>query len=174
MANSPLYVRDAGCDDVDALSAVGTDSFLDAYAGTSEPRALAEHMDAIFGPASITAEMSRSGCSYKIALIGDAATGLLKLRSGNPPGEQPRRRMIEVQQLYVHSDYQGYGVGRALIDAAIHHARKEKFDAVWLQVWSQADWAITFYERNLFARVGELPYHIGNQAYEDWLMVREL
>ena len=43
MPNPPLYVRDAGHDDAEALSRVGTDSFLDAYAGTSEPQALIEH-----------------------------------------------------------------------------------------------------------------------------------
>ncbi len=174
MPRPPLYVRDAGRDDIDALSSVGTDSFLHAYAGTSEPMALAEHMDEIFGAASIAEEMAKPECAYKLALIGDTATGLLKLRSGNPPGERTRRRLIEVQQLYVHSDYQGYGVGRALIDAAVRHARDEAYDAIWLQVWSRADWAIPFYERNLFARVGEMPYYIGDQAYEDWLMVREL
>jgi ribosomal protein S18 acetylase RimI-like enzyme len=172
--NPPLYVRDAGRDDVEALSSVGTDSFLDAYAGTSEPKALAEHLDALFGVDSIAAEMARTDCWYKLALVGDAATGLLKLRLRNPPGESPRRQLIEIQQLYVHSDYQGYGVGRALIDAAVRHARDEGVDAIWLQVWSQADWAIPFYERNLFVRVGEIPYHIGDQVYDDWLMVREL
>jgi ribosomal protein S18 acetylase RimI-like enzyme len=88
--------------------------------------------------------------------------------------ELESRRVIEVQQLYVHSDYQGYGVGRALIDAAVQHARREQFEAIWLQVWSQAEWAIPFYTRNLFTRIGEIPYHIGDQTYDDLLMLREL
>ena len=174
MSRPPLYVRDASREDLDELSAVGMDSFLAAYAGTSEPKALAEHMDAMFAPASIAAEMTRGDCWYKIAMIGDAATGLLKLRSGSVPAELESRRVVEVQQLYVHSDYQGYGVGRALIDAAVQHARREQFEAIWLQVWSQAEWAIPFYMRNLFTRIGESPYHIGDQTYDDLLMLREL
>ncbi len=174
MAKPPLYVRDAGRHDVDALSEVGTDSFLTAYAGTSEPQALEVHIEEMFGPANIAAEMAGSDCAYKIALIGETATGLLKLRSAETPAELAARRVIEVQQLYVHSDYQGYGVGRALIDEAVRHARELDYEAIWLQVWTHADWAVPFYERNLFVKIGEIPYHIGDQTYTDWLMVREL
>ncbi|MEE4162625.1 MAG: N-acetyltransferase [Woeseiaceae bacterium] len=174
MPPSPLFVRDAVAEDAEALSAVGSDSFLAAYGDTGDPHAIAEHVEALFGPGNIEAEMAKPECDYKIAMIGSIATGLVKLRSGNVPETLGARRVLELQQLYVHSDYQGYGIGRALIDAAVRYARAHDYEAIWLQTWSQADWAIPFYERNLFRRVGEIPYHLGDYVYEDWLMLREL
>ena len=174
MPPSPLFVRDAVAEDAEALSAVGTDSFLAAYGDTGDPQAIAEHVEMLFAPRNIVAEMATAEADYKIAMIGNSATGLMKLRSGNVPDVLEPRRVLELQQLYVHSDYQGYGIGRALIDAAVRYARAHDYEAIWLQAWSQADWAIPFYERNLFRRVGEIPYHMGEYVYEDWLMLREL
>lgn len=174
MPGSPLFVRDAAPGDAEALSGIGTDSFLAAYGDTGDPHAIAEHVEALFGPQNIEAEMAKAECDYKLAMLGRTATGLVKLRSGNVPEALGSRRVLELQQLYVHSDYQGYGIGRALIDAAVRHARAHAFEAIWLQAWSKADWAIPFYERNLFRKVGEIPYYLGDYVYEDWLMLREL
>ncbi len=174
MGKPPLRVRDAGPDDAGALSIVGTDSFLAAYGDTSDPHAVAEHIEAEFAPASIEAEMAKPECTYMIAVIGASATGLLKLRSDSVPGQLAGRNVLELQQLYVHSDYQGYGIGRALIDAAVRHARTKRYEAIWLQAWSKADWALAFYRRNLFRKVGEIPFFLGEQEYRDWLMLREL
>lgn len=174
MGRPPLRVRDAGPGDAEALSIVGTDSFLAAYGDTSDPHAIAEHIEADFSPASIEAEMAKPACSYMIAMIGDSATGLMKLRSGSTPGQLQGRSVVELQQLYVHSDYQGYGIGRALIDAAVRHARTKRYEAIWLQAWSKADWALGFYRRNLFQRIGEIPFYLGQQEFRDWLLLREL
>jgi ribosomal protein S18 acetylase RimI-like enzyme len=82
--------------------------------------------------------------------------------------------VLELQQLYVHSDYQGFGIGRALIDAAVRHARTKRYEAIWLQAWSKAEWALSFYQRNLFRRIGEIPFFLGRQEFTDWLLIREL
>ena len=174
MGRPALHVRDAAPGDAEALSIVGTDSFLAAYGDSSDPHAAAEHIEAEFAPESIAAEMAKPECIYMIALIGESATGLLKLRSNSIPEQLEGRNVLELQQLYVHSDYQGYGIGRALIDAAVRHARTKRYEAIWLQAWSKADWALAFYKRNLFRRVGEIPFFLGQQEYRDWLLLREL
>ncbi len=174
MGRPALHVREATPGDAEALSIVGTDSFLAAYGDTSDPHAVAEHIEVEFAPESIAAEMAKPECAYMIALIGESATGLLKLRSNSIPEQLEGRNVLELQQLYVHSDYQGYGIGRALIDAAVRHARTKRYEAIWLQAWSKADWALAFYKRNLFRRVGEIPFFLGQQEYRDWLLLREL
>ena len=174
MGRTPLHVRDAEPGDAEALSIVGTDSFLAAYGDTSDPHAIAEHIEADFSPANIEAEMAKPECQYMIAMIGDSATGLMKLRSNSVPEQLSGRRVLELQQLYVHSDYQGYGIGRALIDAAVRHARTKRYDAIWLQAWSKAEWALAFYKRNLFRQIGEVPFFLGQQEFRDCLLLREL
>ena len=169
-----MRVRDAGPGDAAALSMVATDSFLAAYCDTSDPHAVAEHIEAEFAPASIEAEMASPDCAYMIAMIGKSATGLMKLRADSVPEQLEGRNALELQQLYVHSDYQGFGIGRALIDAAVRHARTNRYEAIWLQAWSKAEWALAFYERNLFRRVGDIPFFLGQQEFTDWLLIREL
>ncbi len=170
----PLAVRDAVPEDADALAAIGTDSFLEAYGGTADPEAIAEHVADVFGRDGILAEMSRPGIRYQLACLGSIPTGLLKLRDDESelPRELAGRKVLELQQVYVHSDYQGYGVGRALVDSAVHHGRRSRFEGLWLQAWGEADWAIAFYRRNGFQKLGHIPYHLGDRVYDDWVLYR--
>ena len=174
MPRGPLLVRDATLEDAARLSAVGRDSFDAAYGATADREAIGQHLEDYFGEESIRAEMDAPGCSYMIAMLGELAAGLVKLRSDPPPPEIPSPNVVEVQHLYVLTEFQGYGVGRALMDATVVHARRQELDGIWLQVWSEADWALRFYERNGFVRVGDIPYELGERVYDDWLMLRRL
>ncbi len=174
MPGGPLVVRDATPDDAALLSAVGRDSFDAAYGATTDPASIDQHLEDYFSEGSIRDEMCVAGRSYKIALLGELAAGLIKLRRDPPPPEIISANVVEVQHLYVLTEFQGYGVGRALMDATVVHARRQKLDGIWLQVWSEADWALRFYERNGFVRVGDIDYELGERVYDDWLMLRRL
>lgn len=174
MPRAPLIVRDATPDDAGRLARVGRDSFDAAYGATTDSETIDRHIEDYFGEGAIRDEMGVSGRSYKIAMLGELAAGLIKLRDDATPPEIDIEPVIEVQQLYVLTEFQGYGVGRALMDAAVVHARREKIAGIWLQVWGEADWAVRFYERNGFVRKGNIPYVLGETVYDDWLMLRRV
>ena len=174
MPKAPLTVRDATVDDAERLARVGRDSFDAAYGKTTDAETIDRHIEDTFGKDAITEEMSVPGRIYKIAMLGELAAGLIKLRDDEAPPEIDVTPVIEVQQLYVLTEFQGYGVGRALMDAAVVHARREKLAGIWLQVWGEAPWAVRFYERNGFVRKGSIPYELGDRVYDDWLMLRSV
>src|SRR5581483_8696186 len=52
------------------------------------------------------------------------------------PGDQ------ELHRLYVETAEHGRGVGRALVDAALHHPRLAGASRIYLQVWERNDRAV--------------------------------
>ncbi|MEM8816472.1 MAG: N-acetyltransferase [Pseudomonadota bacterium] len=170
MSDAGLGVRKATAADADALAAIGGESFLAAYGGIADSATISEHVAEAFSPRTIRREMRREDCEYLLAATGGVAAGLAKLRWDSLPDDKPMPDPVEVQQLYVHSDWQRAGAGRALLDAVVLRARQRGYKTLWLQVWSQADWAVAFYEAYGMRRSGELSFYLGARRYDDWLM----
>ena len=81
---------------------------------------------------------------------------------------------MELERIYVLSEFQGNGHGRYMIQAAKEHARCKHKSYLWLGVWKKNKDAVRFYQENGFRIFGEHPYYIGNDRQMDWLMRYDL
>lgn len=61
-----------------------------------------------------------------------------------------------IWQLAVHPDHGRQGLGRALVEAACHWARTERFDAITLTTFRDVPWNGPFYESLGFVTMGAL------------------
>ena len=170
MRTGRIDVRRAIDADAPALAAIGNESFLAAYGTTAAAADIATHIDDHFGEHVIRSEMARPDREYLLATSGELPVGLAKLCWDRPPDIVTGPRPAQLQHLYVHSACQRAGAGRALLDATVASARQKGFETLWLEVWSEADWAVRFYRRHGFKRSGELPFYLGESCYDDWLM----
>lgn len=165
-----IVVRAAKPADAAGISAVGAASFHAAYDGTAGPGSIARHVKAHFGRAAVGAELVEPGVDYLVAVSGEDCLGFAKLRDSAPPDAVPGTRPLEVQQLYVEPRRQRSGVGRVLVDAAAARARARGYDGLWLSVWTEADWATSFYRRCGFVTLGNIPFVLDDTEYVDFLM----
>lgn len=165
-----IAVRPAEAGDVAGISAVGSASFHAAYDGTASPDGIARHVEAHFGTAAVRREMADPSTTYLVAVQAENCLGLLKLRDGKAPAAVPGARPLELQQLYVDPGRQRSGLGQRLVDAAADRARSRGCDGLWLSVWSEADWATSFYRRCGFVALGNIPFLLDGTEYVDYLM----
>ena len=165
-----IEVRICGRDDVPLLSAVGSRVFKETYGGFSDPADLAAHVEENFSERAIAKEISRSTVRYFMAEVSESCAGLVKLRQAPGPDLLPTKNVFEVQQLYISSDFQRRGVGKLLLDTAAAHARSKGADGLFLSVWSEAEWALSFYRKYGFETLGEIPFRLGETVYIDLLM----
>ena len=64
-------------------------------------------------------------------------------------GIQPVKDVDLIRHAYVAPDYQGHGIGAALLD----HLRPKTQRPILIGTWAAATWAVRFYERNGFELV---------------------
>jgi len=165
-----IDVRVADTGDIQELSALGRTVFYATYGSSSDPDDIAEHVEKYFGEPAIAAAMADGDVQYLIASDGTKCAGLVKLCYNSVHDLVPAATAIEVQQVYVATDYQRMGVGRALMNAAVEISKRRRVAGVWLSVWTDAQWATSFYIGYGFSSLGETPFYIGKTRYTDYLM----
>jgi ribosomal protein S18 acetylase RimI-like enzyme len=60
------------------------------------------------------------------------------------------------------------------MDRTCEEAKEAGGDVIWLQTWSEADWAVGFYQRLGFTIVGKAPFYFGKRVDHDHVMSKAL
>ncbi len=165
-----IVTRPADPKDIPALAALGDSSFWNAYGGTASDEDIATHIEKYFSAGAIQHEMSLPLVTYLVAHEDEGFSGFAKIREGGPHACTEAATAVEVQQLYVSPDFQRRGVGGILMDSAVEFARDRGVDGIWLSVWSDADWAVAFYEKYGFVKKGTDDFHLESEVHLDYIM----
>ncbi len=169
-----IEVRVAGAGDSALLAELGRATFLEAFAGEIEHDSLTAFADGRFGARQQAAELAQADTIFFIASHGGHTAGYAKLCQSVPPACINDRPVIELERLYLHAEWQGLGIARALMNACMTETRDRGCGGMWLDVWDQNLRAQAFYQYFLFQFAGERPYVVGNETQRHLLMYRLL
>jgi diamine N-acetyltransferase len=173
MENDIIY-RDVTDLDVDALSALGRDSFVDAFGHLYSAENLNMFLEKAYAPSAIAAEIANPDRLYQIAEADGALFGYCKLnlKTGFGDDIEPglkRRRALDLSQLYMRGGMTGKGLGDALTRWAIKHARAHGYDDIYLSVYSENFGAQRFYQRHGFTKYADIYFMVGNHRDDEFL-----
>lgn len=97
------------------------------------------------------------GIYYLVAVVGDRVVGMLSVQTFP---NRPRRRHVGAIGMCVHDEWQGKGIGMALMEAGIDLADNWlNLIRLELEVYTDNEPAIRLYERCGFEREGTLRGH---------------
>jgi ribosomal protein S18 acetylase RimI-like enzyme len=74
-----------------------------------------------------------------------------------------------VSSIYIESDHQGKGIGRALLVTAAKEAHKLKLDKIWIGVMEKNVDALTWYRKYGYQIVEEAPFAMGNTTVNHYI-----
>jgi ribosomal protein S18 acetylase RimI-like enzyme len=176
VGQAQIRVRAATAQDAAVVADIGASSFRDAYAPHSEPPDLEAHLRDYFTPDAVRACIECDASRYLLATVDGEPGGIAKYRAAACPVPGGATDALELQQLYVLASQQRHGLGRHLLHAVTEIAGRQRLAGIWLSVWEDAHWALNFYEKNGFMRVGTADFAVGATNYRDlllWLPVPE-
>jgi diamine N-acetyltransferase len=165
-------IRGLETGEIPALAELARRTFSEAFGHSLSASDLAFHLQSNLSDAYF-----RAAAEADIFLIADidarpigyAQFGAVEIPApGRSSGDQ------ELRRLYVESAFQGRGIGRQLLDAALDHPRLKGAANVFLDVWEENDGARRLYERYGFAVVGAHTFAVasGATSTRDLIMVR--
>ena len=162
--------------DAETIASLGARLFVQAYGPTHPEPERSRYLAKAYSTDVIAEAIEGEGSSVFVVEASAGApiayahiTATMEL----PPGVEGRRA-FEIVRFYVDAAAQGRGVGAALMNHCCDAAKSAGGDVVWLQVWSQAPWAIGFYRRMGLEIVGKKPFYFGERVDEDHVMARAL
>ena len=173
--SSPLRISLAKANPVTAaqLADLGRRTFLDTFAATNTQADMDAYLAANFGPDIQLAELRNRENTFLLAHMQSELVGYAKLRDnsvlGLPGGQDPAGR-LEIERLYVRDDWQGTGLGAALMRGILALAEQLHCSAVVLGVWEKNDRARAFYQRFGFREIGQHEFRLGQDVQTDLIL----
>ena len=169
-----MGVRIRRCElaDLDALRRIAFRTFDDTFRRLNDTASFNEYLDASFSRAQLEAELKNPNSTFFFLYSDDVLAGYMKINLGDAQTDVKDPAALEIERMYVTRDFQGLGLGRALIDKALETARAAKKKTVWLGVWEKNENAIAFYKKMGFSKAGTHDFYIGKKRQADFIMRR--
>jgi GNAT superfamily N-acetyltransferase len=159
------------------LAEFGRQTFHDTYAAQNTPEDMAQYLAEHFGPEQQLAELLDPDTVFFVAQMQQQLVGYAKLYVGSSLGAEPGadlRTRAELQRLYVQEDWQGTGLGAALLRRCFEEARQRGCRSLVLSVWDKNEKAQEFYRRKGFKQIGETEYRVGQDVQNDFILRKGL
>lgn len=156
------------------LQAIGMQTFTETFSSTNSEENLNAYLQYGFSTAKLTDELNNPNSEFYFATLNDKVIGYLKINFGIAQTELQDPKAMEVERIYVLSEFQSKKVGQLLFEKALAIAKNKKVDFVWLGVWEENHRAIRFYSKNGFVAFDSHIFLMGNDKQTDILMKLQL
>jgi diamine N-acetyltransferase len=171
---TPIFWNDAQIDDADALSALGSATFLASFANDHPGKALIEFLKEMHGPEFYTNALADPDTQIILGKTPlGAPVGYTMLTTPDHP-DLHLPGDIELKRIYLLGPWQGGGNGRTLMNLAMAAAKHRGACRVILAVYDNNVRAQNFYTKEGFTHIGETVFWVGDVAFKDLLFAKSI
>ena len=170
-----IQIRRCTSADAPALALIGQCTFLETYADVLPGAAIIAHCAKAHSLELYQAWLADPAYQHWLAEVpGGAPVGFMVVAPPDLPLPGIGEQDAEIKRIYLLSKFQGGGVGKRFIDAAVVHAAERNVTRLLLGVYAKNHAAIGFYERCGFGKVGTRSFNVGGNLFDDFIMGRSL
>ncbi len=167
-----IEIYKIAADDVLRLQNLGRQTFFETFAEHNPPENLDAYLAESFNTNKLTNELNNPESAFYFAYYDKRLAGYLKLNFGQAQTEPNNSDSMEIERIYVLSEFQGKKVGQALFSHALKIANEDGCQYIWLGVWEKNHKALNFYRKNGFVEFDRHIFRIGDDEQTDFLMKR--
>ncbi len=169
-------IRRATPADAQALSLIGSATFLETFAGVIDGADVVAHCASEHSRAVYDSLLTRADAGVWLAeaLEGAAPVGYAVLERAKLPVTDPQPDDVEIKRIYVLGRFHGTGLGARLMAAALAEAKHGGARRALLGVYAQNHRALAFYAKQGFTRIGERRFQVGANTYGDHILALQL
>lgn len=168
-----ILIRNAILNDIHSLSELCSSTFYDTYHLQNTPENMDKYIQDHFGVDQLQQLLSDPAIIIFVVELKEKLIGYIQLDIINSE-LIPAKMGIEISRFYVDKNFQKLKLGKKLMNKALDYAFLRKYNYVWLGVWQKNIRAIEFYQRAGFEIKGMKTFILGDDAQEDFIMIRKL
>ena len=153
------------------ISRIGRESFFDAFSRHFHSKEdLVNYLDYTYCPGRIAASIGKPNNSFFMAFQNGQAIGFIKLKKRSSNKLFAEDAQAELQKIYILTAFHGTGASGKLMKAGLQVAESINSKLIWLDVITENEKAIRFYQKNGFIRAGNHEFRIGSQIFHYHVM----
>jgi diamine N-acetyltransferase len=170
-----LHIRTAVPFDAELLANLASETFWETYNGAIDHGDIWSFIRVHFTPEKIREEIKINSGVYLIAENADKQPlGYAKLSTDFLPDKLKGKKALEINKIYVATRSKGQGIGKRLMQHIADYAQQHVFNCLWLAVWEHNKSAIAFYSKMGYQKIADVPFEMGSETHNDFLVVKNL
>ncbi|OTN87815.1 hypothetical protein A5819_000263 [Enterococcus sp. 7E2_DIV0204] len=169
-----IEIKKISLNDLVALQTLSIKTFTDTFAKDNTPEDLKDYLDQAYTEKKLTSELQNKQSEFYFIYSDDQLAGYLKLNVNDAQTETIEENALEIERIYIDSDFKRLGLGKMLYSKAIERAKALNKTAIWLGVWERNFSAMKFYHKMGFTLVGEHSFYMGEDEQTDLIMKKKL
>lgn len=169
-----LNIRRINNADTNLIASLSRQTFYDTFHSQNTEEDMQLFLEENFNSHTVRLEINDPENTFLIAENGGVPVGYAKLSEKTGMPKMVGKKAMEICRIYALKDHIGQGVGSSLMHKCIEIAKEKEKQVIWLGVWEHNERAIKFYESKGFTKFGEHEFILGNDAQNDWLMIKEI
>ena len=169
-----ILIKKVGEEDLSIIKEISINTFIETFSKDNTPEDTEKYIQTNFTDEKMLSEIKTSGSKFYIAYIDENPVAYLKLNTGEAQTEKQGNDSMEIQRIYVLSNFKGKRIGSLLMEKAEKEAKKMNIKRILLGVWEHNDAALGFYYKKGYKRFSEHIFMFGNDPQTDYLLEKNL
>ena len=123
-----ITLRSVEKTEIDSLQKISKSTFFETFVNDCLPEDMEKFLSDAFNFKILSSELENPESQFFFAEADQKIIGYLKINQGKAQTEQKLENALEIERLYVISDFHGKKVGHLLMNKALEIAKSEKFN----------------------------------------------
>lgn len=169
-----IHFKLCALDDVPLLCSFSKEQYYATFNGLCDVADMDAYLAKAFAADKLQDELLNESSDFFFLYADGVLAGYLKLNEAPPQTDLQDSNALELERIYVAKEFQGQGLGTALIQKTLSIAAERKKRYVWLGVWEKNENAISFYEKQGFYKAGTHAFVMGDDVQTDFIMRKDV
>ncbi|MBU9721668.1 MULTISPECIES: GNAT family N-acetyltransferase [Bacillaceae] len=167
-------IEKCNINDLTMLQKLSIETFHDTFKEQNSPENMKAYLEKAFNFKQLERELINIHSEFYFVYHNDEVAGYLKINTEDAQSENMGKEALEIERIYVKTQFQNHGLGKFLFNKALEIAKENNKKKVWLGVWEKNENAISFYKKMGFQKVGAHSFYMGDEEQVDYIMSKTL
>ncbi|KQO12401.1 GNAT family N-acetyltransferase [Paenibacillus sp. Leaf72] len=169
-----INIKKCTIEDVRLLQEVSVETFIETFSHQNSPENMKAYLEKAFNFNQLEKELCNSSSEFFFIYSNEEIAGYLKQNTDDAQTEIMGSDSLEIERIYIRNKFHKQGLGKHLINKAVHVAIERNKEKIWLGVWEKNEGAIAFYKKIGFVQTGAHSFYMGDEEQIDFIMTKSL